>query len=55
MGEHAAKLRARHNLALADALQFAVALAANCQAFLTNDKRLKRVSELSVLVVDELE
>ncbi|MCB8943776.1 MAG: PIN domain-containing protein [Ardenticatenaceae bacterium] len=55
IGEHAAELRARYNLALADALQFAVALAANCQAFLTNDKRLKRVSELRVLVVDELE
>ena len=55
VGEQAAELRARYNLALADALQFAAALAANCQAFLTNDKRLKRVSELIVLIVDDLE
>ena len=54
IGEQAAELRARYNLTLADALQFAVALAAGCDAFLTNDKRLQRVSELIVLVVDDL-
>ncbi|MCW3056005.1 MAG: hypothetical protein JWN14_5175 [Chthonomonadales bacterium] len=51
----AADLRARYGLRTPDALQVAVAIVAGCQAFLTNDLALKRVSELSILVVDELE
>jgi len=51
----AADLRARYNLGLADALQVAVALSAACDAFLTNDVALKRVVELPILVLDELE
>jgi len=53
--ERAAELRARYQLRLPDALQLAVALEEGCQAFLTNDRRLQRVSELRVLVLDELE
>jgi predicted nucleic acid-binding protein len=53
--EHAAELRARYNLQTPDALQVAVALQDGCQALLTNDVRLKRVTELRVLVLDELE
>jgi predicted nucleic acid-binding protein len=53
--EHAAELRARYNLRTPDARQLAVALRDGCQAFLTNDVRLKRVTELDVLVLDELE
>jgi predicted nucleic acid-binding protein len=53
--EHAAELRARYNLRTPDALQLAVALRDGCQAFLTNDMRLKRVTELRVLVLDDLE
>ena len=51
----AAELRARYNVTLADALQIAVALNADCEALLTNDGALQRVKELRVLVVDELE
>ncbi|MDQ3812993.1 MAG: type II toxin-antitoxin system VapC family toxin [Armatimonadota bacterium] len=51
----AAQLRARYNLTLGDSLQIAAALAAGCDAFLTNDKRLKRITELTVLVLEELE
>jgi predicted nucleic acid-binding protein len=40
---------------LPDALQIAVALEEGCGAFLTNDRRLGRVSELRVLVLDDLE
>ncbi len=32
----------------------AAALAAGCQAFLTNDRALQRVRELSILVLDDL-
>lgn len=50
----AARLRATYNLTLTDAFQVAVALDAGCQAFLTNDIMLKRVTELSMLVLGEL-
>jgi predicted nucleic acid-binding protein len=53
--QRAADLRARYNLRTPDALQVAVVLEAGCQAFLTNDIALKRITELRVLVLDELE
>jgi predicted nucleic acid-binding protein len=52
--ELAADLRARYNLRTPDALQIAVALAAGCQAFLTNDQTLKRVTELQIVILDDL-
>ena len=55
VAEPAAELRARYNLGLADAFQVAVALAAGCEGFLTNDAALKRVSEVTVLVLNDLE
>jgi predicted nucleic acid-binding protein len=42
-------------LTLTDALQVAAALNAGCGTFLTNDVTLKRVTELRVLLLDELE
>lgn len=51
----AAEIRARYNLQLPDAFQIAVALAADCEAFLTNDFTFRRVTELRVLVLNELE
>jgi predicted nucleic acid-binding protein len=53
--ELAAVLRARHRLRTPDALQLAAALDAGCEAFLCNDAGLRRVTELRVLVLDELE
>lgn len=50
----AARLRATYNLTLTDALQLATAVATQCDAFLTNDKQLKRVSEIEILVVKDL-
>ena len=52
-GERAAQLRAQHNLSLPDALQVAVALDAGCDAFLTNDVTLRRVTNLTVIVLEE--
>jgi len=52
--EKAAELRARYNLTLTDALQVAPALSAGCDAFLTNDATLRRVSELDVIVLDKV-
>jgi predicted nucleic acid-binding protein len=51
----AADLRARYNLRTPDALQIATAITAGCDAFITNDAALRRVSELRVLVLDQLE
>jgi len=53
--ELAARRRATHGMRLPDALQIAVALREGCEAFLTNDRRLRRVTELRVLLLDDLE
>jgi predicted nucleic acid-binding protein len=55
IAQHAAEIRVKYNLKLPDALQIATALVSNCEAFLTNDVQLKRVTELQVLVISELE
>lgn len=54
IGVQAAELRARHHLELPDALQIATAMQTNCDAFLTNDSDLKRITELHICVIDEL-
>ncbi len=51
----AAELRARYNISLTAALQVAVALQNDCEAFLTNDMTLNRITELNILVLSELE
>lgn len=53
IAEQAAKLRAIYNLKTPDALQIATAIETGCDAFLTNDKGLKRIVELSVLILEE--
>ncbi len=55
IAQSAADIRARYNFSLPDALQISVAISAGCDAFLTNDVKLKRLTELRVLAVDELE
>jgi predicted nucleic acid-binding protein len=54
IAERGAELRARHSLRTPDALQVATGLVAGCEAFLTNDRGLQRVTELRVLVLDDL-
>ncbi len=53
MAIETAEIRARYNLQLPDAFQITVALAAGCEAFLTNDVTFKRVTELRVLVLGD--
>lgn len=55
IAERAAQLRARYNLRTPDALHLATAMDASCEAFLTNDLSLKRVAEIRVLALDDLE
>jgi predicted nucleic acid-binding protein len=54
IADDAAKLRAQYGFRTPDALQIAVATATGCQAFLTNDARLSRVTNLRVILLDEL-
>jgi predicted nucleic acid-binding protein len=51
----AADLRARYNLTTPDALHLATAIEAGCEAFLTNDLDLRRVEEIRVPALDDLE
>jgi predicted nucleic acid-binding protein len=55
IAESAADLRVRYRLRTPDALQIAAALEAGCQGFLTNDRSLKRVDEIRVLLLEELD
>ena len=54
VAETAARLRAKYNLRTPDALQISTALENGCEAFLCNDKGLKPITELKVLILDEL-
>lgn len=53
VAQRAAELRVQYNLTLTDAFQVAAALSANCDVFLTNDRDLKRVNEITVLVLSD--
>jgi predicted nucleic acid-binding protein len=53
--ERAAELRAGYSLRTPDALQIAATLNAGCEAFLTNDKRLARIRDLRILLLDDFE
>lgn len=55
VAERAARLRATYNLRTPDALHIATALTTGCDLFLTNDFGLKRIQELRILVIDDLE
>lgn len=55
IARNAAALRARYNLKTPDAIQIATCIETRCQALLTNDLSFKRITELQILVLDELE
>ena len=55
VGNLAADLRARYNLRTPDALHVACAIDTSCDAFLTNDTGIRRVSEIRILILDDLE
>ena len=51
----AAELRAKYQgLKAMDALQLASAIQNRCDVFLTNDKQLRQVEEINVMLVEEL-
>lgn len=55
IAEVAAGLRAKYGLRTPDALHVASAIHRSCNAFLTNDTGIKRVTEIPILILDELE
>jgi predicted nucleic acid-binding protein len=55
IADRAADLRSRYKLKLPDALQIAAAVETKCEAFLTNDIGLRSVTDLRMLVLNELE
>ncbi len=48
-------VRAKYNFQLPDSIQLASAIVSNCDAFLTNDLALRKVTEIRAIVVSELE
>ena len=55
VAEKAASLRAVHHLRTPDAIHLASAIMDGCDSFLTNDARLKRLPDIQVLILNELE
>ncbi|WP_262711948.1 type II toxin-antitoxin system VapC family toxin [Flavisolibacter ginsenosidimutans] len=55
IAEQAALLRAKYNLRTPDAIQLATCIELGADYFLTNDNRLKAVSETTVIIVGELQ
>lgn len=53
MAEAAALIRARHSIRLPDALQIAAAIQGEATLFITNDKRLKKIDAIEVLVLSD--
>jgi predicted nucleic acid-binding protein len=53
VARRAAELRATHRLRPADALQVGACIEAGATAFLTNDRELRRVTELPVLLLED--
>ncbi len=55
IAKYAAQIRAKYaGIKAMDALQLAFAIQNGCDAFLTNDKQLRQVSEIRIILVDEL-
>ena len=50
----ATELRAKYNLKTPDALHLATAIVSGADAFLTNDKGFKRVTDINILILDDL-
>ncbi len=55
VAQTAAQLRANYNLSLSDALQIAAAIESECDAFLTNDIALKRVTDIKIILLNDIE
>jgi predicted nucleic acid-binding protein len=55
IAKRTAIIRAKYNFQLPDSIQIATAIESNCDAFLTNDVALGKVTEIRTIVVSKLE
>jgi predicted nucleic acid-binding protein len=53
LARHAIQMRVKYNIRVPDALQMGAALESGATLFITNDHPLKKVTELSVLILDD--
>lgn len=53
IAEKAAELRCRHSIKTPDAIQLAIGIENNATLFLTNDKALRNINEIEVLVLGD--
>ena len=53
VAERAAEIRAKYGVKPPDALQVTTSLINNAEAFITNDKELKKIREIETIVMDE--
>ncbi len=54
VAQAAAELRANFGVRLPDAIQVAAAMIAKCEVFITNDRALKQITAVQVLVLTDL-
>jgi len=54
VAKRASMLRAKYGIRTPDALQVAAAIEVGCEAFLTGDKKLSRITEIKVIQLDEI-
>ena len=55
IAENSSKLRAKYKfLKTADALQIASAISLNCKRFFTNDVQLQNISEIKIVLIQDL-
>lgn len=55
VADAAARIRATYGLRIPDAIQIAFAVDVGCQAIVCNDHSMRRVTELEILILDDLE
>jgi len=53
LARHTVALRAQYDIHVPDAIQIAAAIEAKATAFVTNDRRLAKVKELPILLLDD--
>ena len=53
IAEKAAELRCRYSIKTPDAIQLAIGIENNATLFITNDKALKNIDEIKVLVLED--
>ena len=53
VAEKAAEIRAKYGVKPPDALQVATSLVHHAEAFITNDKELKKIKEINIITMKE--